>query len=169
MTSECPRCGSTFTQPSGKGRSRKYCSPDCHHTEFKCASCGAVKRGYPGKKFCSTECRVTTLTKTNLDPETQRSRGRRGGATRRGTASPGSYLKIEGKHEHRTVAAEVLGRPLEPGEIVHHEDRDKHNNDPRNLIVFVDQSNHARHHKLGHVNHEPCACEGIRLREKVTP
>lgn len=44
-------------------------------------------------------------------------------------------------------------------------DRDKRNNDLRKLIVFEVQSEHAKHHKLGHVNHEPCDCRGVRLKE----
>ena len=44
---------------------------------------------------------------------------------------------------HRQVAAEMLGRPLLPGEIVHHRDGDSANNDPSNLIVLPSQSYHA--------------------------
>lgn len=50
--------------------------------------------------------------------------------------------------EHRVVAAEMLGRPLDDEEVVHHLDHDKQNNDPANLYVFVSQSEHARHHNM---------------------
>jgi hypothetical protein len=46
------------------------------------------------------------------------------------------------------VAEENLGRALLPGEIVHHLDEDKHNNDPANLIVMR-QGDHMREHGLG--------------------
>jgi hypothetical protein len=39
----------------------------------------------------------------------------------------------------------MLGRPLEPGEIVHHIDHDKRNNDPANLQVMT-QAEHMRLH-----------------------
>ncbi len=49
---------------------------------------------------------------------------------------------------HRIVAAEKLGRPLKKGEVVHHNDENKRNNNPDNLTVFASQAEHARHHKL---------------------
>ena len=43
---------------------------------------------------------------------------------------------------HRWVAEKKLGRELRPGEVVHHKDRDKSNNDPDNLWVFRNQDEH---------------------------
>lgn len=100
------------------------------------------------------------------DPAAQSARGKLGGAItggrKRRTGS--GYVKVSGRHEHRTVAEEALGRPLAPGEVVHHEDENKQNNDPGNLIVFPTQAIHARHHKLGHCL-TPCDCPGVRLKE----
>lgn len=81
---------------------------------------------------------------------------------KRGTGT--GYLKTQGRHEHRVVAESILGRPLSPGEVVHHEDENKQNNDPSNLIVFPGQADHARHHKLGHCLTR-CDCPGVRLGE----
>ena len=165
----CPRCGTEF-KPSSNGQ--KYCAPNCDHLPFVCETCGDVSLGYPGKRFCSNTCRVTVLTADNTNSEVQTRRARRGGAVRGAQlhalgTNPNRYLKENGKHVHREVAAKVLGRPLAPGEVVHHEDRAKNNNDPHNLIVFINQEHHARHHKLGHVNHTPCDCDGIRLKDLV--
>jgi hypothetical protein len=58
-----------------------------------------------------------------------------------------TYRKRDGVHEHRTVAARKLGRPLRKGEVVHHNDDNKRNNDPDNLRVFASQADHAKYHK----------------------
>lgn len=44
---------------------------------------------------------------------------------------------------HRAVAAEMLGRPLLPDEIVHHRDGDSLNNTRENLLVLPSQRYHA--------------------------
>ena len=49
-------------------------------------------------------------------------------------------------YEHILVAEEKLGRFLKDGEVVHHRDLDKMNNSPDNLIVFINQAEHAQFH-----------------------
>lgn len=56
-----------------------------------------------------------------------------------------SYAKFFGRHEHRVVAEQMLGRPLKEGEIVHHIDGNRRNNTPENLKVMT-QSEHIKEH-----------------------
>lgn len=44
------------------------------------------------------------------------------------------------------VAETILGRYLQKGEVVHHKDLNRLNNNPNNLMVFGSQSDHANYH-----------------------
>ena len=53
---------------------------------------------------------------------------------------------VEGKGrwmpQHHLVMAEAIGRPLRPGEVVHHINGVRHDNDPANLFLCRDQRHH---------------------------
>lgn len=165
--SVCSSCGSTFEQPSKTGRPRKKCRPDCGWFERPCPQCGEVFYGYPKQKFCSQGCHLSNLTS---DPDHQSKAGKVGGRVRgeqltSNSQNKGYVRNYDGptrRHEHRVVAERALGRPLLPGEVVHHEDLDIKNNRPSNLIVFPSQAAHAKHHKLDHPG-SPCDCPCIRF------
>lgn len=59
-----------------------------------------------------------------------------------------AYNKFLGNHEHRVVAEQMLGRKLRKGEVVHHIDLNKQNNDPSNLVVLPSTSVHSHLHQL---------------------
>lgn len=49
-------------------------------------------------------------------------------------------------YEHRLVAEKILGRRLQPGEVVHHRDHNKVNNNPANLEI-VTRAQHGVEHR----------------------
>ena len=59
-----------------------------------------------------------------------------------------TYSKLYGVHEHRVIAESMLGRPLRKGEVVHHIDFNKRNNDTKNLMVFKNQKEHLEWHRV---------------------
>lgn len=57
----------------------------------------------------------------------------------------GGNLSHAYAYEHDLVMETKLGRPLAQVEVVHHDDEDKQNNDPDNLILKT-RSAHMKHH-----------------------
>ena len=57
------------------------------------------------------------------------------------------FISYDGKETfvHRHIMEQILGRPLELGEEVHHKDENKRNNDPYNLELTT-KSEHSSHH-----------------------
>lgn len=132
----CVVCGSVFTRYAYPNRIPTVCSRTCQYERIAAnhkAPWLSELNIQPGRNQ-----RISNLYADKI----------RAGQPRLGQSNGKTYGKWHGRHEHRVVAEALLGRPLLPGEIVHHIDHNKRNNAPDNLLVMT-QSEHARLHQTG--------------------
>ena len=129
--------------------------------EVKCDYCGKVfDKQYKLRKhnFCCRDhfykwnsARISQYNKTenpmNKVGGVLQSRLKRG-AIQRGKGSGKSYIKFLGRHEHRLVAEQMLGRKLGRYEYVHHINCNKKDNRPENLRVLSPAEHASLHAKL---------------------
>lgn len=128
----CQQCGDMFGRMACETRHKpvRFCSAKCKYaakrrgTKRRCRHCRkvfyAIRRQH--LIFCSRKC---------ID------------AHRRKNSH--SYPKIKGRHAHRVVMENKLGRALGPNEIVHHRDEDRQNFSIRNLKL-TNRPDHLRMH-----------------------
>ena len=119
-----------------------------------CDWCGTTYERYPGrqkglKAFCNNQCRKEWLSQNNAErnktlmtPEVKVKLR----MSRLGTGKGRTYTKTFGRHTHRIVAEEKLGRELLPGEVVHHINSNRRDNRPENLEIFSSQAEHVKTH-----------------------
>lgn len=134
-TRTCPQCGELF--PVGTGA--ETCSPACGYARRRaqlhgvrgCQACGKQlpQRGKTSRKFCNRSC-------SSVNRNASYPHHPNGGITSAG----GGYLriKIDGawRAHHRHVMEQVIGRPLEEHERVHHRNGDRADNRPENLELW---------------------------------
>lgn len=126
-TVKCHLCGRSFQKPAHEVRQHNFC-------------CAAHARKW-------NACRMTEYNRTANPlnkPGGVVSSRRKHREKLSGQGAGKAYRKFYGRHEHRVAAEAMLGRHLRPGEVVHHRDGDKLNNDPMNLEVLPSQAEHTK-------------------------
>ena len=162
----CQHCGKEFSYRSDKNG--KFCSRQCSsrsqtiNLDVKLIEQLYIEQETPVRQIAS-ELNVSVgtiynclkkmgITRTNSEAH----KGLQAGKDNPNWKG-GKYKKREGyvmvlsgkrkyKYEHQIVIEQTLGRPLLPGEVVHHINGGRSDNRPENLEVFSSHSEHMKRH-----------------------
>ena len=142
-TIKCDWCGKVMERAPSGIKAHNFCSRRCQgafssrsKNPDRYAEMHDVERASAWMSKLNRQ-----LNPTRMTPET-RAKLRE---SRLGSGRGLTYEKTYGRHTHRVVAEQQLGRPLRSDEIVHHIDGNKRNNNPSNLRVMT-RSEHASLH-----------------------
>lgn len=132
--------------PDGRVRARGVTIYQSHKCDFCGKECWATSSDLRrrGTGFCDTKCVQGWRTKMSREG---RRDGANGYALVRRPEHPNA-MKNGYVLEHRYVMAELIGRPLEPHEVVHHKDGNRNNNAIENLELIASNAEHQRLHGL---------------------
>ena len=136
----------------------KYCSKKCFADDkritetIECYRCKKIitrkKRSDSKSKYCSVRCAAKDSIR--IATEKRNFKGKNNPAYKNGkTITTQGYIRlnIEGRiNEHRYVMEKHLGRSLNEGEVIHHIDGNKLNNNINNLKLCKNQSEHSKIH-----------------------
>jgi hypothetical protein len=151
MDLACSTCGT----PYGK-RQRCYRCTGRKRTGVmqRCEWCGQEKyfqknqMAHGEGRYCSRRCKYAAMQGKAFR---QPLRPRRSFGEKRVNQEGYVQVKISRdgheiwEYEHRLVAAQILGRSLARGDVVHHINHDRADNGPENLRIFT-RGEHQRHH-----------------------
>lgn len=128
----CSLCGKPYLKKETRIRENNFC-------------CKAHLRSWNSRRMSEYNRLTNPMNRPGGVLESRVRRGRE----LRGKGKGKTYPKLLGKHEHRQIVETLLGRPLKTGEVVHHLDGNKRNNDPENLVALPSQSVHCKAHDFG--------------------
>lgn len=144
MLISCDWCGRAMTRYPSRVKKHNFC---CRQCLANFSSREKNPDGYDSlKNYAGMSANMTRINR-RLNPtrmtDTVREKLRQ---SRLKNGKHKFYPKIYGRHAHRVIAELMLGRPLKKGEVVHHIDENRDNNDPNNLMIFESQAAHAAWH-----------------------
>lgn len=163
VTKKCEYCGVSYRCKASHADKSHFCSRQCYADSQRtlprpdprpCEFCGTIfkpSRKMGHARFCSKSCAMKSRLRDDPDYNSRIAResaAQRGDKLRGSGKLPHTYVKRDGRHEHRVVAENKLGRALRRGEVVHHIDGNPKNNDPSNLMIIT-QRQHMLEHGLG--------------------
>ena len=149
---KCDWCGKPVrSYPSDMKKKHRFCSRSCQDAFRNKRSNPERYKEYGdysknGQRFSEMNRKMNP---TRMTPET-RAKLR---AARLDSGHGKTYAKTYGRHTHRVIAEQILGRPLKRNEVVHHIDGNKRNNTPENLLVMT-HSEHSRLHMMQRLQKE---------------
>ena len=162
MIVTCNFCGAEINKKPSSVKKENFCNKECRkhfkYASLICEVCGAsftrLKCAVSPHSCCSKACskiftsrRMTEYNVINNPGAMTESRRLSLRLSKLNRGKGLTYEKTFGRHTHRIIAERKLGRPLRPGEVVHHIDRNKRNNAPENLMVFSTQAEHLKWHR----------------------
>ncbi len=118
----CDACGTRFRKSPSAIKLHNFCGHLCN-SKWKRTRTRELAGGWKRGELTSSSGRVKVLM-----PEHPR-------------AGTSGYV-----YRYHVVAEESLGRDLKPQEVVHHIDFDPTNDNPANLRVYPNESEHQRYH-----------------------
>lgn len=137
------RCNGAARRGSGNGIKPNY--------QFRCTACGRPCSVYrspsaQSPRYCSVQCTgLSQRGSANPSFAGGRVLGSHGYVLILAPGHPGADVRGY-VYEHRLVMEQVIGRHLNPGEVIHHRNRIRDDNRAENLQLFASHSEHMKLH-----------------------